>query len=67
MFYGRLGQKFIEAHHKKKLSDMVPGETTKVEDLVMLCSNCHRMIHREKDMTLEELSDLIKTRHNLQL
>ncbi|WP_179087857.1 HNH endonuclease [Paenibacillus amylolyticus] len=59
-FYGELGERYIEAHHKKMLSAMEPGETTKVEDLAMLCSNCHRMIHKKENMTVEELSELIK-------
>ena len=45
--YGDLGDGFIEAHHTKPISTMQDGESTKVEDLVMLCSNCHSMIHRK--------------------
>jgi len=45
--YGELGEGFIEVHHILPLS--VSGETlTRLEDLALLCSNCHRMIHRAR-------------------
>lgn len=37
---------FIEAHHLKPVSELKEGEKTKIEDIVMLCPNCHRMIHK---------------------
>lgn len=62
--YGELGAGFIEVHHKKPISE---GEhkTDLNKDLVMLCSNCHRMIHRGKDrmITVEELKKIIDTNH----
>jgi 5-methylcytosine-specific restriction protein A len=43
--YGKLGRGFIEVHHKLPLH--VSGEIrTRLSDLALLCSNCHRMIHR---------------------
>lgn len=52
--YGERGVGFIEVHHSIPLSE---GEReTRVEDLVVLCSNCHRMVHRKKPLlTLQEL------------
>ncbi|MCD8018070.1 MAG: HNH endonuclease [Clostridiales bacterium] len=44
--YGDVGKDFIEAHHMKPVSEMREGEKTNISDLVMLCSNCHRMVHR---------------------
>lgn len=42
--YGELGTGFCEVHH---LFPLHKGEReTKNEDLAVLCSNCHRMIHR---------------------
>lgn len=46
--YGELGKDFIEAHHLKPISQMTDNEKTKVEDILMVCSNCHSMIHRKK-------------------
>jgi hypothetical protein len=44
--YGELGREFIESHHLKPLSEVKPGEQTDVDDLLMVCSNCHSMLHR---------------------
>lgn len=63
--YGERGKDFIEVHHVKPLST-VSGEVTidPKEDLVPVCSNCHRMIHRRKDnvLTVEELRFLVNHR-----
>jgi predicted HNH restriction endonuclease len=37
---------FIEVHHRIPLRDLQPGTKTKLSDLVMVCANCHRMLHR---------------------
>jgi 5-methylcytosine-specific restriction enzyme A len=60
--YGERGRDFIEVHHVKPLSTI--GEEVVIdpkEDLVPLCSNCHRMIHRRKDevLSVEELKLLL--------
>jgi len=42
--YGPLGRKAAEVHHTRPLH---AGERiTRLADLAILCSNCHRMIHR---------------------
>ncbi len=46
--YGDIGKNFIEAHHMKSVSEMQEGEKTKIDDLAMLCSNCHRMVHKTR-------------------
>ncbi len=43
--YPRHGEGFIECHHVKPLSKLLPGEKTTLDDLALLCSNCHRMVH----------------------
>lgn len=54
--YGKRGEGFIECHHTKPVSELSSGETTKLTDLVLLCSNCHRMVHAARPWwTLEEL------------
>lgn len=51
--YGvELGENFIEAHHTKPLSEITEEVKTKVEDLALVCSNCHRMLHRKKALAL---------------
>ncbi len=60
--YGELGKNFIECHHRKPLSEL-EGETgTSLADLALVCSNCHRMLHRDmNNITVEELKK--KLRH----
>jgi 5-methylcytosine-specific restriction endonuclease McrA len=48
--YGDIGRGFCEAHHIKPLSENIEETETKLEDLAVLCSNCHRMIHRAKQI-----------------
>lgn len=59
--YGELGEKFIEAHHIKPVSQMTENEKTSIEDIVMVCSNCHSMIHRKKPwLTVDKIKSIIK-------
>lgn len=44
--YGPLGSDLLEVHHTRPLSEMKRGEVTRVEDLMLLCPNCHRAVHR---------------------
>jgi 5-methylcytosine-specific restriction enzyme A len=43
--YGERGVGYIECHHVVPLHEAGEGET-KLADLALICSNCHRMIHR---------------------
>ena len=45
--YGSLGKGFIEAHHVTPLA--AGPRNTGLDDLMMLCPNCHRMVHRQMD------------------
>jgi hypothetical protein len=59
--YPNLGNGFIECHHKIPINQ---GERiTKLEDLALVCANCHRMLHRKNNQndyyTVEELKDII--------
>lgn len=45
--YGELGKGYIECHHLVPLSNFQGRKDTKLDDLALLCSNCHRMIHRD--------------------
>jgi 5-methylcytosine-specific restriction enzyme A len=54
--YGDLGAGFIGAHHILPLATAGPA-TTRLADLALVCSNCHRMLHRAKPwITPGELS-----------
>ena len=59
--YGERGKDFIECHHIIPLSELEPGTLTTLKDLALLCANCHRMIHKRKNTTVEELKmEIIK-------
>lgn len=56
---GQLGEGFIECHHRLPLAtaDM---RTTRLDDLALVCPNCHRMLHRSRPaLTVEALKELI--------
>lgn len=59
--YGPIGSKFIECHHKIHLS--IGMRITNIDDLALVCSNCHRMLHRkiedDKYHTIQSLKNLI--------
>jgi len=44
--FGKIGADFCEVHHNKPLSQSKHSRKTKPKDLAILCSNCHRMIHK---------------------
>ena len=59
--YGELGESYIEAHHKKPISKMKADDVTRIDDFIMVCSNCHSMLHIGKDgIPYEELILRIK-------
>lgn len=51
--YGELGVGYIEAHHKIPLSDLDEAQKTKKQDIIFVCANCHRMLHRKNPVILE--------------
>jgi 5-methylcytosine-specific restriction protein A len=56
--YGELGLDFIEAHHKKPHAKQ--GERAiKVSDFSLVCSNCHRVLHRNEGLTVERLRKIM--------
>ena len=57
-----LGEDFIEVHHKIPLSQIENTVRTTLDDLLLVCANCHRMIHRTNDC--EENLDLLLNHFN---
>ena len=61
--YGDLGKNFIEAHHLIPISTIDIGKfkVNLESDFVVLCSNCHSMIHKLPDPSnIEKLKEIIK-------
>ena len=44
--YGELGRDYAQVHHLKPLADRTKPSQTKLDDLAVVCANCHAMIHR---------------------
>lgn len=64
--YGDIGKDFIEAHHLTPVSKLDGKKRTKITDLALLCSNCHRMVHRKNPLPKkEELYLLLKDQKHI--
>jgi len=58
--YGELGKNYIECHHAIPISQLTPSSQTRLKDIALLCSNCHRMIHRRRPwLAVGELKKLL--------
>lgn len=64
--YGVMGKGYIECHHLIPLANFQINKETKLDDLALLCSNCHRMIHKKRGsvLSLEELIDILNAQKN---
>jgi 5-methylcytosine-specific restriction enzyme A len=62
--YGELGKEFCEVHHLHPLASGGLRQTT-LDDLAVVCSNCHRMMHRsDRVLSVEELRGYLKATPN---
>lgn len=60
--YGDLGRNYIEVHHVNPLAEQNGEHIVNPEtDLVCLCANCHRMVHRDRHevLSIDELREII--------
>ncbi|MCX8532683.1 HNH endonuclease [Chryseobacterium luquanense] len=58
--YGEIGKGFIECHHTQQLSTYKINQKTTLDNLALVCSNCHRMLHRlPEDMSIERLKNQV--------
>lgn len=63
--YGEIGEDFIEGHHLVPVSQMPQGYITKPEEILLVCSNCHRMLHRSKTwLSRETMLTLLKSNNS---
>lgn len=59
--YGSRGAGFIECHHTKPVATLTEGHKTHINDLALVCANCHRMIHHSKPwFTLEAIRAILE-------
>ncbi len=58
--YGKTGDGIIEAHHVFPISLLTEETKMKLEDLILVCPNCHRMIHHKRPwLTVEKIKLLL--------
>ena len=60
--YGELGKNYIEVHHVNPLAAQGGQHIVNPEtELVCLCANCHRMIHRNREavLSVDELRAIV--------
>lgn len=64
--YGNLGRGYIEVHHRTPVSLMGAEYALSPElDLIPVCSNCHRMMHREwPPIPPERLREIVEEETN---
>ncbi len=65
-FYGERGKDYIEVHHLIPLSTLDEEfEINPATDMTVVCSNCHRMIHRERNniLSVDALRQIINQNH----
>lgn len=61
--YGERGRGVIEAHHIKPVYTLSSGSRTRLEDLALVCANCHRIIHSTRPwLTMDGLRELLAAR-----
>jgi len=59
--YGEIGKSFIEAHHIKPLSELEDETDSTINDIILVCSNCHRMLHRKRPwLSVENIKHLVR-------
>lgn len=64
-FYGSRGEGFIECHHNKPISEMKEKQKVSIDDLSLLCSNCHKIIHRSRPwISVDDLRNIINKEKN---
>jgi predicted HNH restriction endonuclease len=61
--YGPLAEGIIDVHHTKPVHTLTEGDKTKVEDLALLCANCHRVVHSSRQwLSVQKLRELIQVK-----
>lgn len=59
--YGELGSEFAEVHHQNPVAQTRGRVRCYLSDLKIVCSNCHRMIHRRgQNRSLEAVAKAIR-------
>jgi len=58
--YGKAASHIIDCHHTKPVHTLVDGSKTRLEDLALLCANCHRVVHASRQwLSIDQLRERI--------
>ncbi|MBU3217791.1 HNH endonuclease [Clostridium estertheticum] len=50
----------MEGHHTKQISDLKEADITNVNDIMLVCANCHRILHKRRPcLSKEEIKELL--------
>lgn len=70
-FYGEFGKGFIEVHHQKPVfmfeeTEIMQTIDKALKNVLPICPNCHRMIHKKRDipLMLTELKSKISSKYS---
>ena len=62
--YGERGKDYIEAHHDVPVSDLGDDGVSNIDDIKMVCANCHRILHCKRPwLKVDELKSLLQSLH----
>lgn len=56
--YGQVGGGYAEVHHLEQLAKLESEQLTTLDDLIVICANCHRIVHRGGEC--RSVEDLVK-------
>ena len=60
LVYGESAAQYCEIHHLVPLAEAEQATTTRMQDLAILCANCHRVVHlRNPPYSLLELKEML--------
>ncbi|MCI0703971.1 MAG: HNH endonuclease [Planctomycetia bacterium] len=61
--YGEeLGYGFAECHHRVPLAQLTEEHRITPDELAIVCANCHRILHRRLNLTVEKLRGIVQCR-----
>lgn len=64
--YGDYGAGYIEIHHLSLLADSAGEKQSTLDDVRVVCSNCHSVLHHQgrKPMNIDELKEFVQARRS---
>ena len=62
--YGERGKDYIEAHHDVPVSEIGDDGVSNIDDIKMVCANCHRILHCKRPwLKVDELKNLLQSQN----